>query len=83
MTSKKGKLGRPAERAQSAAKPTVVIAGAGLAGCAAATVLAERGVGVTLVEREGHLGGRLGAWTETLANGSTVEMERGFHAFFR
>ena len=62
---------------------TAVIAGGGLAGVAAATILAERGVSVVLVEQEDFLGGRAGAWTDRLANGESFEMERGFHAFFR
>lgn len=61
----------------------ILVAGGGIAGVAAATVLAERGVEVTLVEQEHFLGGRAGAWTETLADGESFEMERGFHAFFR
>ena len=60
-----------------------MIVGGGLAGCAAATVLAERGVRVTVVEREGFLGGRAGAWSDRLADGTEFQMERGFHAFFR
>ena len=62
---------------------SAVVAGGGLAGVAAATVLAERGVSVVLAEREGFLGGRAGAWTDRLATGEPFEMERGFHAFFR
>lgn len=61
----------------------VVVVGGGLAGLAAAAVLAERGARVTVVEREAFLGGRAGAWTERLADGAPFEMERGFHAFFR
>ena len=61
---------------------TIVIGG-GLAGCAAATVLAERGVRVTVIEKERFLGGRAGAWEDRLADGTTFQMERGFHAFFR
>jgi carotenoid phi-ring synthase / carotenoid chi-ring synthase len=38
---------------------------------------------VMLVERLPFLGGRAGAWTDTLADGTPFEMERGFHAFFR
>ena len=60
-----------------------VVAGGGLAGVAAAAVLAERGVSVTLVEKEDVLGGRASAWTDRLASGEPFEMERGFHAFFR
>jgi isorenieratene synthase len=62
---------------------TAVVCGGGLAGVAAAVVLAERGVSVTLVERESYLGGRVGAWTDSLSDGQPFEMERGFHAFFR
>lgn len=61
----------------------VVVVGGGLAGCAAAVVLAERRFEVELVEREAFLGGRAGAWTEALPDGTPYEMERGFHAFFR
>lgn len=62
---------------------TAIVVGGGLAGVAAATVLAERGVRVTLIEREKYLGGRAGAWSERLSTGESFEMERGFHAFFR
>tara|TARA_R110002096_G_scaffold77896_12_gene183556 strand:- start:61601 stop:63088 length:1488 start_codon:yes stop_codon:yes gene_type:complete len=67
----------------SSAKRDVVVIGGGIAGIAAATALAEQGVRVSLIEGEQYLGGRAGAWTETLANGDSQEMERGFHAFFR
>lgn len=70
-------------RASSTSSRHVVVAGGGLAGVAAATVLAERGVRVTLIEREQSLGGRAGAWTDRLASGEPFQMERGFHAFFR
>jgi isorenieratene synthase len=61
----------------------VTVVGGGLAGLAAATILAERGAAVTLLEKEVVLGGRVGAWTDRLASGEPFEMERGFHAFFR
>jgi isorenieratene synthase len=61
----------------------VAVLGGGIAGIAAATVLAERGVEVVLVERDACLGGRASAWTDHLADGTPFEMERGFHAFFR
>ncbi|MBT8494197.1 MAG: FAD-dependent oxidoreductase, partial [Deltaproteobacteria bacterium] len=69
------------ERAPSGRRAAVV--GGGIAGVAAAAVLAERGVDVVLVERESFLGGRAGAWTDELKDGQSFEMERGFHAFFR
>lgn len=62
---------------------SAVVVGGGIAGVAAATILAERGVAVTLLEQEAFLGGRAGAWTDTLESGRAFEMERGFHAFFR
>ncbi|MCA9518713.1 MAG: FAD-dependent oxidoreductase, partial [Myxococcales bacterium] len=82
-------LHRPAARRVNAATTggdldlRVAVIGGGLAGLAAATVLAERGAEVVLLEREPVLGGRLAAWPTKLATGETVRMERGFHAFFR
>ncbi|MDT8435588.1 MAG: FAD-dependent oxidoreductase [Gemmatimonadota bacterium] len=60
-----------------------VVCGGGLAGLAAATVLAERGVRVTLLEARDSLGGRLRTWPVELPDGTVLGMERGFHAFFR
>ena len=58
---------------------------AGIAGLAAATGLAERGVTVDVLEREDYLGGRVGGWTEASRSTTAppVAMNRGFHAFFR
>ena len=64
-------------------RPHVVVVGAGIAGLAAATGLAERGITVDVIEREDYLGGRVGGWTEKLSDGTSVAMNRGFHAFFR
>lgn len=58
--------------------PSVVVVGGGIAGLAAATGLAERGVRVRLVEAEATLGGRVRAWPNDAGT-----MSRGFHAFFR
>ncbi|MFI9414609.1 FAD-dependent oxidoreductase [Nocardia gamkensis] len=63
-------------------RPRAVVIGAGIAGLAAATGLAERGFHVEVIERERYLGGRVGGWTERLPDRSAVGMNRGFHAFF-
>jgi carotenoid phi-ring synthase / carotenoid chi-ring synthase len=73
--------GLPSAEALSS-RPRAVVVGAGIAGLAAATGLAERGVDVDVVEREEYLGGRVGGWTEHL-DGAELAMNRGFHAFFR
>lgn len=59
--------------------PTVIVVGGGIAGLAAATGLAERGVRVRVLEASDRLGGRVASWP--LDDGRT--MSRGFHAFFR
>ncbi|MFB9688723.1 FAD-dependent oxidoreductase [Amycolatopsis plumensis] len=64
-------------------RPTAAVIGGGIAGLTAATGLAERGVTVTLFERDDHLGGRVGGWADRLPDGTGVTMSRGFHAFFR
>jgi len=71
------------DRDRPARPTTAVVCGGGLAGLAAATILCERGVSVTVLEAEDSVGGRLGTWPETLPDGTTLRMERGFHAFFR
>src|ERR1700744_3186764 len=63
-------------------RPRVVVAGGGIAGLAAATGLADRGVAVDVVESRHYLGGRVGGWTEH-DDGADFAMNRGFHAFFR
>jgi carotenoid phi-ring synthase / carotenoid chi-ring synthase len=66
-----------------ARRPHAVVIGGGIAGLAAATGLAERGVRVTLLDRERQLGGRVGGWTQAMPDGTRLPMSRGFHAFFR
>ncbi|MDO8151822.1 FAD-dependent oxidoreductase [Isoptericola sp. b408] len=69
----------------------VVVVGGGIAGLAAAAILAERGARVTLLEACEQLGGRVRAWPvqehaedpEGPADGDGRTMSRGFHAFFR
>ena len=73
----------PQGLAQVPGGTTAIVVGGGIAGLAASCVLAERGVKVTVCEREPFLGGRAGSWPDKLADGTPFEMERGFHAFFR
>lgn len=63
-------------------RPHVAVVGAGIAGLAAATGLAERGVAVDVIELQRYLGGRVGGWTDS-DDGCDLAMNRGFHAFFR
>ncbi len=48
-------------------QPRVLIVGGGLAGLAAATALAPRGLQVTLVESKGRLGGRAGSFQDPVS----------------
>ncbi len=73
-----GVSGAPRDQAGS----RVVVVGGGIAGIAAADALASRGVGVTLIERQAQLGGRVRAWP-VQHGGEATTMSRGFHAFFR
>lgn len=73
-----------ATRAHDEGRHHVVVVGGGIAGLAAATALADRGVRVTLVEREDQLGGRVAAWPVGVGpDAAPATMSRGFHAFFR
>jgi isorenieratene synthase len=75
------RLPAPSPSATAVADPAgrVVVVGGGIAGLAACAGLVERGVPVTLVEREATLGGRVRSWPV----GDDLAMSRGFHAFFR
>lgn len=61
---------------------TVAVIGGGLAGLTAAVTLARKGFGVTVLESNPYLGGKLGSWPVELAPGRTVSTSHGFHAFF-
>jgi len=61
----------------------VIVAGGGLAGIACGALLSERGFGVTILEKNDYLGGKLGAWKKAFADGSEAWVDHGFHAFFR
>ncbi|UCF96901.1 MAG: FAD-dependent oxidoreductase [Spirochaetaceae bacterium] len=62
---------------------TIAVIGAGIAGLAAAAVLAERGFRVTLFEKNDYLGGKIGSWPVRFKDGFQTQVEHGFHAFFR
>jgi len=55
----------------------VAVVGAGLAGLAAATVLRERGVDVTVLEARDRVGGRVWSTELEAADGRPVTIERG------
>ena len=61
----------------------VAVVGGGLAGIAAASLLAERGFKVTLFERNHYLGGKIGCWDVSYEDGNSIRIDHGFHAFFR
>jgi squalene-associated FAD-dependent desaturase len=61
-----------------AGAPDVVVAGAGFAGLAAATLLAERGARVLVCEARPHPGGRARSWTDP-ETGSVID--NGQHLF--
>ena len=69
-------------RSAEAEAERVAVIGGGLAGIAAASTLGERGIGVTLYERNEYLGGKIGAWSIEVDGGSQT-VDHGFHAFFR
>jgi isorenieratene synthase len=62
---------------------SVAVIGGGLAGLVAAAVLSQRGLKVSLYERNGYLGGKIGSWPVRFNDGFDTRVEHGFHAFFR
>lgn len=68
--------------ALTSAKKVAVIGG-GLAGVSAAVFLAERNFDVTIFERESFLGGKVGSWSVKFKDDYHINVEHGFHAFFR
>ncbi len=61
---------------------SVAVIGGGLAGIAAASTLAERGLSVTLFEQAARIGGKIGG-ERVSVEGVPYELDHGFHAFFR
>jgi isorenieratene synthase len=69
-------------RELSGSRPRVAVIGGGLAGIGAASTLGGRGFAVTLFERNDYLGGKIGAWKQSVGEHEQT-IEHGFHAFFR
>jgi isorenieratene synthase len=61
----------------------VLVIGAGLAGISSASKLASCGFQVTLRDANPYLGGKVGAWNVETKDGTQLEVDHGFHAFFR
>ena len=64
-------------RGSGAERPRVVVVGGGIAGLAAATGLAERGVAVTLLEACDQLGGRVRSWPVGVGSAAGVDSAAG------
>lgn len=75
-------IDRGLPRVRTVDAPRVAVLGGGLAGIGAAAALGERGIEVTLFERNPYLGGKIGAWKVPVGEEEHT-IEHGFHAFFR
>ena len=73
----------PAQPERLESPKRVAVIGGGLAGFGAASLLAERGYEVVLIEKHETFGGKIRAWKQVLSDGSEAMVEHGFHAFFR
>jgi carotenoid phi-ring synthase / carotenoid chi-ring synthase len=73
----------PSQPKTIASSERVAVVGAGLAGIAATSLLAERGFRVTLFDRNRYLGGKVGCWDVSFGNGFATKVDHGFHAFFK
>ncbi len=73
----------PAKPKWLSSSKKIAVVGAGLAGIGAASLLAERGFGVTLFDKNSYLGGKAGSWDVSFQDGYTTKVDHGFHAFFR
>lgn len=61
----------------------VAVVGGGIAGLSASANLAERGFDVSLFEKDSFLCGKMGSWEFTNLHDEKIQVEHGFHAFFR
>jgi isorenieratene synthase len=64
-------------------KKSAAIIGAGIAGLTSAIYLAERDFDVFVFEKNNYLGGKIGSWSVKFDDGFEINVEHGFHAFFR
>lgn len=60
----------------------VAVLGGGVAGLTAALTLARRGYAVSIYEKKGNLGGKLGSVQAPVFGDTTAQVSHGFHAFF-
>lgn len=61
---------------------SIAVLGGGVAGLTAALTLARRGYPVTVYEKKGNLGGKLGSTLAPVFGDASAQVSHGFHAFF-